>query len=278
MSAYTGMKSLVGDLVAVAKSLSYPESSICVLGGNEDELKNKFPIVHRNLLSCEHNRDNRTPIEYGQDLVSSWLFEDYLINSLIKNGLDIRKSGTDKKREILSKMSISSSSDCKIHGKGRTTGVEIINDYGGYWNRNRKIDLRDDKYRKISSTSTILLCISNNDNKYMVIDNISKLPVNRIASHAPYGGKPAYSVDISGLEMKDINFKNIAEELNEILYVYWLKDELFYLKSINPKYMTLSNAVSKKNAWMALAKNAIKRNIDNTSKLQKWFESECFKN
>lgn len=33
-----------------------------------------YPDTFSNLNSCGHNRDARTAIEYGQDLVASWLF------------------------------------------------------------------------------------------------------------------------------------------------------------------------------------------------------------
>ena len=78
MSAFIGVKALLGDLIPIAVSLHYPDSSICVLKGDINVLKRDFPQTYSNLTSCNHNKDNRTFIEYGQDLVASWIYEDYL--------------------------------------------------------------------------------------------------------------------------------------------------------------------------------------------------------
>ena len=101
MGAFAGMTELLGDLVPVAASLGYPDSSICVLKGDIDLLAAEFPQTHANLMSCGYHKDGRTPIEYGQDLVASWIYEDSLMAELTKKGLQITGAGADKKREIL---------------------------------------------------------------------------------------------------------------------------------------------------------------------------------
>lgn len=212
------MKMLVGENLAdIARSFLYPESSICILSGNEEELKTKFPDTYKNLLSCSHNRDKRTPMEYGRDLVASWLFEDFLINGLKDRGLDIEGNGADKNREILGKYSVSSSSDCIVRNGNSSVGVEIINDYNGWWNYARKIDLRDRKYEEIVKSKSVLLCISNTDGRYMLFRDIKDLPMKYIPEHKPYGGKPAYSLDISNCEMKKLDLNEVAETLKEIV-------------------------------------------------------------
>ena len=67
---------------SVATSLGYPESSICVFKGDIDLFAAEFPQTHANLMSCRHNRDNRTPIEYGLDLVASRIYEGGLMAEL----------------------------------------------------------------------------------------------------------------------------------------------------------------------------------------------------
>ena len=114
------MLQLFSNLVPIAKSLNYPESSITVLQGNLVGLKAKFPQIHSNLLSCRHNKDKRTPLEYGKDLVASWFFEDYLMEELTNAGLSIAASGADKDREILPNLIVLSSSDCEVTYNGQT--------------------------------------------------------------------------------------------------------------------------------------------------------------
>ena len=72
--AFQHMSSLCHDLAGKARSYGYPESSICILLGDETRLRPEYPDTFSNLNSCGHNRDARTAIEYGQDLVASWLF------------------------------------------------------------------------------------------------------------------------------------------------------------------------------------------------------------
>ena len=76
-------------LELLAKKLNYSESNILVLEGNEEELKNLYPDVHANILSCIHNRDGRSPMEYARDLVSSWIFEDYMVQKFHSLGYNL---------------------------------------------------------------------------------------------------------------------------------------------------------------------------------------------
>lgn len=133
------MTELLGDLVPVATSLGYPESSICVLEGDIDLLAAKFPQTHANLMSCRHNRDSRTPIEYGQDLVASWIYEDTLMAELNNCGLEIVGAGADRNREILATAKVSAASDCCVSSGGSSRKLEIMNDYKGYWSKYRRM-------------------------------------------------------------------------------------------------------------------------------------------
>lgn len=46
MGAFEGMTALLGDLVHVARSLGYPESTVCVLKGDANVLKRDFPTTY----------------------------------------------------------------------------------------------------------------------------------------------------------------------------------------------------------------------------------------
>ena len=48
------------DIVKTAEEMDYSKPNILVLKGDELSLKNSYPVVYNNLLSCNHNRDKRT--------------------------------------------------------------------------------------------------------------------------------------------------------------------------------------------------------------------------
>lgn len=80
MGAFEGLKTFFEkSLEEIASQLNYSEEKILILKGKQDELRIKFPKIYENLVSCRHNRDCRTEIQYAQDLVASWLFEDYIM-------------------------------------------------------------------------------------------------------------------------------------------------------------------------------------------------------
>ena len=217
MGAYKQMSLLVGDLYTTARNLGYPESSICVLSGDIGSLQSLFPETYSNLLSCRHNRDRRSPIEYGQDLVASWLFEDYLMKELSDAGLIIEGAGADKNREVLPNTKVSSSCDCVVSYQGRQRGLEIMNDYTGWWRKKHQIDLRDQKFNKIVRTRSIFLGVSNSDNSYVLIDDISSFPSKFIQAHAPYGFKPAYQLQITEDDLMILNFKILATKIKGLI-------------------------------------------------------------
>ena len=217
MGAFIQMTNLVGNLLTLANELNYPESSKCILSGDENRLKILFPQTYSNLMSCGHHRDNRSPMEYGMDLVASWLFEDYLIKELTNVGLLITGDGADKNREVLPNTKVSASSDCVVSHNDRTRGLEIMNDYTCWWRRTHKIDLRDQKYNKIARTNSIFLGISNADNTYILIDKICDFPAKFIASHKPYGYKPAYQLTITDADLKPLDFNILANNIKALL-------------------------------------------------------------
>ena len=96
-------------------------------------IQNLFPETYRNLISCQHQRDNRTHLEYAQDLVASWLVEDYFLEILNSNGLRAALDGADRNRRILANVRTSASSDFTVSYNGNSRKLELMNDYTGYW-------------------------------------------------------------------------------------------------------------------------------------------------
>ena len=140
-----------------------------------------------------------------------------LMNELAKAGLSIAGAGADKNREILPNVKVSSSSDCEVTYKGRTRGLEIMNDYTGWWKKTHHIDLRDQKYSKIVRTESLFLGVSNSDNTYVLIEKMSTFPSKFIAAHAPYGFKPAYQLTITDKDLKPLDFSAIANQIKSYL-------------------------------------------------------------
>lgn len=217
MGAYTGLKnSLDKSLVDYAKELNYKEENIVILNGDEAELEKNYHPVFDNLKSCGHHSDRRTPFEYGQDLVASWVFEDIFLKKMEENGVEIEHHGADAEREILQSQRTTASSDYKVVTEnGLTRTVELVNDYTDFWVKNEKLHLRDKKYETLKNSKSILVAIAltKNGKKFAVIDFGKDVKHTYIRSHRPYGGKPAYEVYLQSGDFKDFSWEAIAEEI-----------------------------------------------------------------
>lgn len=201
-------------IVDAAKNLNYSDSNICILESTIDVLQERFPEVYANLISCTHNRDMRTPLEYGRDLVASWIFEDALIKGLSVAGINISHAGADRSREILNNTKVSASSDSKIEINGRTRLMEIMSDYTGWWSRNGWCDLRDSKYLRLVNSNSLFLGVSTRDKKCFLLDFSKPLNYKYISSHLPYGGKPAYSIKVP--PMMSFNMEQVSSSILEL--------------------------------------------------------------
>ena len=205
------------DIVKTAEELGYSKPNILILKGDEFSLKNSYPVVYNNLLSCDHNRDTRTYLEYGQDLVASWLFEDFLVDSLKNHGIGISLSGADNNREILSASKVSSNSDTTISYNGHRIQMELMSNYTGYWSQVHKIDLRDKKYTKLKKTNSLLLGVSIVDTKFILLDFRKDIEYHCYQCYKPYGGKPCYSIDISENDLVQFKIDDLINNLKYIL-------------------------------------------------------------
>lgn len=201
----------------LAKKLNYSESNILVLEGNEEKLKTLYPNVYENILSCMHNRDNRSPIEYARDLVSSWIFEDYMVRKFNSLGYDLYLSGKDKERVILANSKVGSDCDVIFEYDNFKLNVEIMNDYSNYWEKYNTLDLRDNKFNKLLKTNSILLAISLINRTYSLISINESLDYKYIPCHQPYGGKPAYQINLKSIKFYNFKIVDIIEDLKKII-------------------------------------------------------------
>ena len=200
-------------IVAVAQRLGYSEANVLIMEGNEAELRRRFPDVYANLLSCGHNKDARTYMEYAQDLVSSWVFEDFIMSELSNAGLEISKAGADRDREILAHANVSADSDYSVEWQGKEVLLELMSDYTGYWTRTGRMDLRDSKYLKLERNESLFLGISTQDRKFIFLDFSEDIPARYIDSHRPYGGKPAYQIHVNEDMLVPFNIARLVETI-----------------------------------------------------------------
>ena len=221
MGAFDGLSNYLDKpLFYYAINLGYDKSNILILQGDVFSLQKLYPDIYINLLSCQHHSDKRTPIEYGKDLIASWIFEDYFIENMQNNKFVLQHSGADKTRLILPNQRTSTSSDYTITTKdGFQISLELVNDYTGFWYRNKKLHLRDNKYLNLCNNHCLLLAIalSPNTQKYTIFDFRKHIPARKIESHKPYGGKAAYELSVSQESLKDFTFLNVKNALINII-------------------------------------------------------------
>lgn len=111
-------------------------------------------------------RDRRSPESYACELVIGWLFEDAIYLLLEAHDYHPRLSGTDRNREFLAGAEVSSTADFVITLRGVERSLEVVSDYGNFWTRTNKCDLRHSK----AGSSEIILGVSLQKPSYFVFD------------------------------------------------------------------------------------------------------------
>lgn len=210
------------DIIQMAKDLNYDEDNILILKNDIVNLQKKYPDTYNGLMTCNHYRDSRSPIEYAQDLVCSWIFEDYLLEALQKGGINIELNGADKKRKLLSASKISSSSDYVFDYSGKKVFIELANDYRGYWKENDKCDLRDSKFlhlKKMAENNdfSLLLGIDFVNQKFFILDvNSPSLDVQHSDFHWAFK-KPAYTINLEKIEYYDFEISLLVDTIKSMV-------------------------------------------------------------
>lgn len=162
----------------------------CVTGENKRYLENK-------LGGLSHLKDRRTNEEYALDLILGWAVEDAM-RDIFNETLHLNTSlnSADKNREFLT--SPKAASDFIIYHNDQELYVEIISDYTGFWRNNLRVHLRDDKYLNLKAEDGILLGFDYRNSRFLIlkVKSIEGNRVKRIKEHRPYGGKPAYEINL----------------------------------------------------------------------------------
>ena len=218
MGAYEGVRKFFGgNLCDLARELGYRNDNICVLTGDAITLQRLFPDTYNCIMSCTHNRDDRFPIQYAQDIVASWLFEDYLVSSFSNLGRRLVLTGGDRDRILLRNSQVSSASDCVYISPTRSLKVEIMNSYTPFWKTYRRLHLRDSKYNQLCNEHGVLLCIDMSDNSFAIIDFTQNGPhARRILNHRPYGGKTAFEISLTHVAFHTLSVENIINCLDAL--------------------------------------------------------------
>lgn len=207
-------------MINIAKKFNYSEDNIIILESDEKKLKDYYPETYNNLKSCSHNRDARSMMEYAQDIICSWIFEDYLLLNLKLNGFEIELSGADRNRKLLKSNKVSAASDYIIKYNNKKGYIELANDYKGYWKKYKKCDLRDEKFVHIRNM------LNNNDFSYLLgIDFVNKeffiidisdenLDYKYSEFHWAYR-KPAYTISLKDVQYYNFDFNKIIKIIIE---------------------------------------------------------------
>lgn len=214
MGAYSGVSQFFGrPLDQIATELGYAMDNILILKGDLQSLKEDYPATYNNMMTCLHHADRRTPLEYAQDLVASWLIEDYFLTALSSDQYSISLDGADRNRKILSSARTSASSDFLVSMNGYNLKLELMNDYTGFWRKNQVLHLRDAKYRQLRRAGSLFIAIAVPSGEFAIYDFRKDIPARYIASHLLYGGKPAYELSIPRSSLIPIQEKNMEQAI-----------------------------------------------------------------
>ena len=221
MGAFVALKDYFGKpLVEMARDFGYDESNILILKGDKEELKSRFPDIYGSLDSKRHESGGRDPIDYGRNIVASWLFEDYLLENLKNDSFTISLAGADKNRLILPPGKTSAKSDYVIQMRdGRKMSIELATDFSDYMYRVHKLDLRDNKFYKIKKEKGLLLAIaiSGNANRFALIDFRRFIPMKASKNHEDFDNKDVKTINVERDALHAFSFENVINKIIEVM-------------------------------------------------------------
>ena len=83
MGAYTGLsKYFSTGIVEKANELGYGEFLISILKGDIETLEHKYNSVWNTLKSCKYHIEDKDPIEFGRNMIATWMLEDCVVGAL----------------------------------------------------------------------------------------------------------------------------------------------------------------------------------------------------
>lgn len=153
-------------------------------------------------------QDNRSKMEYFKELIINWILED-VIKDLISRRHNCKLSGADENRDILNPSDITTKADLLINNKN----VEVITDYGGYWESQGYIDLRYDKYKRVREENYAVLCLDLDNEQVFMFTEEEVEKAEKYYNEA--WGKECYKIKLSDINKYTFNWLNtcITKEL-----------------------------------------------------------------
>ena len=192
-------------------SLSKKESFISLMRLNPSISLKEYLDSKTNL---SHFKDKRSNIEYAIDLVLGWLSEDTIISHLREKNITCDLNGRDRYREFLSPKYISAQPDIKVKINEQYRALEIMNDWNDYWIRSDMLDLRDNKFLKLSNEKSLFLGIAPMSSKGIFLDFSEKLDF--VERYNPAYGKKSYT--LNGIKNKLLNLVTCISNLKNYIY------------------------------------------------------------
>lgn len=220
MGAYEGLSRYFnGGVLQKANELGYGEFLISVLKGDVETLERKYNSVWDTLKNCKHQIAGREPLDYGKDMIATWMFEDCVVGALRKSGLNIsygkdyltRKKFTPRPDKLDTSVIITTSEG--------NFNLIIRCENTGAWTRTNTIILREPQYKKLKNKKTILMALSTVDNKLILLNHGDISEAIHIDSYEPYDGKSVYSLILPNTAVRKFTIPTMVDEIrNYCLY------------------------------------------------------------
>ena len=165
-----------------------------ILSGSPDQSTLDY-LDRRCTEGFGHYRGDRSGAEYAADLILGWIQEDTFLEVFVENGLLVELAGHDSGREFLKPGEISSNSDLLVSFGDNSRKVELAYDSTGFWRKKGQYDMRDSKYRKLTSEQAIIFGVAIPSAEAFVID--LSAPNNYEIEYIPFHfiyKKPAFQL------------------------------------------------------------------------------------
>lgn len=163
------------------------------------------------LGNLDHMMDNRTPTQYGTNLILNWILEDIVAYILSRDSdIEVVLSGDDQNRDFLQATSVDP--DLNVNFDGEQYYLELTAAYSDFWHGYGKIDLRGNKYPELESTDNGLLLGVDFDGQKVFVESPEQMSAKYTSNH-PVWSKSAYRIDSDSVEFR--SFDSLVNEFKK---------------------------------------------------------------
>lgn len=141
--------------------LNYDEDIIQVLLMTDEREITENRGLYSKLLTLTHNRDNRSILQFAQEIIGSWICEDFIKRILEKfNNVKLIHNGSDANRTFQYANRVSSNSDFIIEfPNGVKRNLELQISLTDYYDRVPEVFIRDNKLQKMINNEALFLVV-----------------------------------------------------------------------------------------------------------------------